>query len=38
MKFVSSHPIQLETILGQRLDLSATLILLPEAAQIIVCD
>ena len=38
MKFIPSVPLVLETMLGTQLRLSLTLILLEEAAQIIVCD
>lgn len=38
MKFVPQHIINLETMLGTSLNLAITLILLEEAAQVIVCD
>lgn len=38
MKFVPSLPITLDTMLGSKLTLEVTLIILEEAAQVIVCD
>lgn len=38
MKFVPSLPITLDTMLGSKLSLEVTLIILEEAAQVIVCD
>ena len=38
MKFIPSTYVALDSIIGTKLHLSVTLILLEEAAQIIICD
>ena len=38
MKFIDNLSFQLDTMLGHKLPLTLTLILLEEAAQVIVCD
>lgn len=38
MKFVSSHPITLDTMIATQVHLTLSLILLDEAAQVYVCD
>ena len=38
MKFINNIPFELDTMIGQKLHLTMTLIILEEAAQVFVCD